>query len=620
MRYTSPLHNASLMTEFMGRPVALLVRADGEDLKFQDGSGAEHRAGDFVLQIEMRPVTARSALIDIDLTRGGSPFKLDAVRVSLALPAVEVHRFRLARPAFHCGQMSRSSYIWWLQEFASANIGMPFLMAYSRKGVNKGFIGYIDQIRDTHIRHDTTHHHPGPDEETIQLIWLTLQRPNEGQAITTDHYKDTIFLSLEPRDHYSVLQDYVDVIEKEEPVSLPAVPEACTEPVWCSWYAFRAQYGHEEIVENARLAAELGFKNIIMDANAFVDGEWLYGGAGKAAGALRELGLRAILWVAPYALRRSMPEFEKFGHLVAVSPDGKSSVSVCPMAEGAAKFVADRVRALMLDNTLDGLKLDFLDRPSLWNCAADHKHVYQTLGEGADACMAAMHRAITEVKSDAVIEFRQNYTNINNRRYGNCFRGNDAPYDFDQIRRETFQLWPYSRGVPVHADYAYWHPSEPLSNKAIFMACITYGCVPTLSMDLRDFTEEENRLVKTWLDFYTVEKDTLLRGRLIPMSFDPHFSVSRIESQQKTVFGLFSEIPPALLEISNDPAEIIMINGTNIPHLFTRIAEVPGEFACRIFDPFHEVMEEFRLGSDGDLSLDFPVPVGGLIRLTRESQ
>jgi len=617
MRYTSPRSNASLMTEFIGRPVAIRVRADGEDLCFDRGSGGEHRAGDFLLRIDMCPVTARSVLIDLELTRGGAPFKLEAVRLSLALPAVEVHRFKLARPAFHCGQMSRSSYIWWLQEFASANIGMPFIMAYSRRGVNKGFIGYVDQIRDTHIRHDTTHHHPGPDEETIELIWLTLQRPNEGQTITTDRYNDTIFLSLELSDHHQVLQDYVDVVEKEEPVSLPPVPDACAEPVWCSWYAFRARYGHDEIIENGRLAVDLGFRNVIMDANASPDGEWLYGGAGKTARTLRDLGLRAVLWVAPYALRRSMPEFEKHHHLVAVAPDGKSSVSVCPMAEGAAEFVADRVRSLMIDNDLDGLKLDFLDRPNLWNCAADHKHIYQTLGEGADACMAAMHEAITEVKSDAIIEFRQNYTNINNRKYGNCFRGNDAPYDFDQIRRETFQVRPYANGIPVHADYAYWHPAEPLSNKAIFMACITYGCVPTLSMDLRKFTEEENRLVKAWLDFYTREKDVLLHGSLIPMSFDPHFSVSRVESQRKTVFGLFSEIPPALLEVSNDPEELIVINGTNLPHVYTKILDVRGGFACRILDPFHEPMEEFELQADDHLCLDFPVPLGGLLRLAR---
>jgi len=617
MRYSSPLNNASLTAEFIGRPVALCVRADGEDLSFERRSRGEHRAKDFLLRINMRPVTARSALIDIELTRGGKPFKLEAVRLSVALPAVEVHRFRLARPAFHCGQMSRSSYIWWLQEFASANIGIPFIMAYSRRGINKGFIGYVDQVRDTHIRHDTTHHHSGPDEETIQLIWLTLQRPNEGQTLTTDCYKDTVFLSLEARDQYRVLQDYVGVVEAERPASLPSVPDACTEPVWCSWYAFRARYGHDEIVENARLAAELGFRNVIMDANASVDGEWLYGGAGKTAAALRELGLRAVLWVAPYALRRSMPEYDKFSHLVAVLPDGKSSISVCPMAEGAAEFVSERVRSLMKDNSLDGLKLDFLDRPDLWNCAADHKHIYQTLGEGADACMAAMHRAITKVKSDAIIEFRQNYTNINNRKYGNCFRGNDAPYDFDQIRRETFQVWPYAKGVPVHADYAYWHPSEPLSNKAIFMACVTYGCVPTLSMDLRNFTDEESRLVKAWLDFYTGEKGALLRGSLIPMSLDPHFSISRIESSRKTVFGLFSGIAPSLLELSNDPSEIIVINGTDAPHVFTRISNVRGEFSCLILDPFHQTVEEFAVDSDDDLCLDFPVPVGGLIRLNR---
>jgi len=313
-----------------------------------------------------------------------------------------------------------------------------------------------------------------------------------------------------------------------------------------------------------------------------------------------------------------MKEYANFRHLKAIAADGKEQDHICPMAQGAAEFLADRLRFLMTNHRLDGLKLDFLDKPDTWNCAAaDHDHIYQTLGEGTDACMAAMHEAVTSVKADAIIEFRQNYANINNRKYGNCFRGNDAPYDFDHIRRETFTVWPYSKGVPVHADYAYWHPGEPLANKAIFMACIMYGCVPTISMDLRKFTDEESRLVRAWLDFYSREKETLLWGRLIPMTFDPHFSVSRIESRRKTIFGLFSEIPPALLELSNNPSEVILINGTNADRLLTAISGLTGGFACRVLDPFHRTIEEFDLHSGGELRFDRTVPIGGLLHLRR---
>ena len=76
---------------------------------------------------------------------------------------------------------------------------------------------------------------------------------------------------------------------------------------------------------------------------------------------------------------------------------------------------------------LDGLKLDFIDEFDMRQAdekarAYDDKRDTQSLVDAVDMLMTDVRNALSAIKSDILIEFRQNYVGPMIRKYGNMFR------------------------------------------------------------------------------------------------------------------------------------------------------------------------------------------------------
>ena len=234
-----------------------------------------------------------------------------------------------------------------------------------------------------------------------------------------------------------------------------------------------------------------------------------------------------------------------------------------------------------------------------------------------DRVFRALHDKIIAVKPDAIIEFRMNYTNLNNRQYGNCFRADDAPYDPDQIRRNMAMIKRWSGPIPPHADYAYWPSDESWENKCRFVASICYGMVPTFSMDLTAMPDDEKKLIKAWLKFYQEHKETLTLGEFTPMSFDQHFSVSKIVGEEDCFVGLFSPTAPGQIDLMDEmDKRIFLINGTGEDRISTVLKGLKGKRTATVFNAFHNEISKSPLSdAEGEMVLDIQVPVGGVIKI-----
>jgi len=241
------------------------------------------------------------------------------------------------------------------------------------------------------------------------------------------------------------------------------------------------------------------------------------------------------------------------------------------------------------------------------------------VGEGMDRVLSNIHAKITAADPEALIEFRENYANIRNRRYANCYRANDAPFDPDQIRRAMAMMKPYAPPIPIHADYIYWPPEEEFHTKAVAMASIVFGMVPTVSIDFTEATMEELRLIEAWLHFYHGHKKSLALGGYEALAFDPHYSAGRIAGREKNFFGLFSVVQPGVLPLSGRGVKsIFIINGTGRERLLTTLEGAEGKYRLVRFNRFLEPGREAEVEAEsGRLRLECDVEIGGLVSLER---
>ncbi len=610
---------------------------DAEVFVSIDGSGQPSKIaektwtdGRTTLKLETESLAEDAVVLRMRIT-APSEFTLGKIGVRCRIPAVEVHRQFLATSP-HRNRAAYASYMWHIDEASSACNGIPFILCHCRTGANTFFMGFVDQPMDTRIEHHSTH---ADRSGGIQTTLFALSRPLEWAKITGSSYGDAVYISRQRKHYTQVLREYVEFVEKESRMGTAAVPAHCYAPVWCTWYAFLGgPIDHDRVVANARVAAELGVGTILIDAGWFIPepsnepGNRLGNMAARADrfpdmkqtfAEIRGLGMKAMLWTGPLFWRgtRGNPAFEELR--VRHRHDGGQAY-LCPRVEESHLAASLMISDVMRRYEPDGLKIDFIDIGSP-ECIADHEHAYATVGESMDVFLSRMHQAIVSVKPDALIEYRTNYANINNKRYANCFRINDAPYDFDQIRRGVAIIKPWAQPIPVHADYIYWDPREELTTKAIAMASVVFGCVPTLSIDLVCASKEELAMIKAWLAFYNERRRELVDGRHVPLAFDPHYSVARITAGNATYFGLFSEICPAFLEMEDAASGcIFLINGSGGGKLYTNITGIRGGFGARVLDLFHRPAGEFTVKARDDaLRVECDVPQGGLVRLDRIS-
>jgi len=307
---------------------------------------------------------------------------------------------------------------------------------------------------------------------------------------------------------------------------VPEFPAGAWQPVFCTWYAVHAAVTQAWVEKIAEQAAALGFGTFIIDDGWCFDvmkrvspktisswyewiGDWeisrkKFPDYAAHRRRIRELGLNYIFWVAPFligeksAFRKKFPDcHQPTYHEGYYTLDTRKNDAVTAML--------DKMKHLIRDYELDGLKIDFLD-----DIVPD---VESPEGRETTKFIAALTGAIREAKADALIEYRQYYCTPGMMAYATQFRARDVPFDFIDNFYKLAQI-RISMGdrVPVHADPVYWHPQESASNIARHMIASLAG-VPMLSMDLLTISEMEKKIISFWLGFYRQHLDTFRSGK-----------------------------------------------------------------------------------------------------------
>ncbi len=510
----------------------------------------------------------------------GEPFILRDLSIRWKVPAVDMHGFYSGTPSPE--ELAKLPY-WQVRKRACANIGLPFVALFHRGGENRAAFGLLDQLTETALDAELS--------EATRCYHFCWHKPIGHAPLTTDRWEETFFVSTARCPWPEVLRTYVETVDREWHQPKMPVPEHAFDPVFCTWTAIHHDVSQEWVLRNARHAHDLGFGTWLTDDGWFTDkatfADYRYAGdwepcdakfpdfAGHVR-AVQEMGLRYVLWVAPFMVGKASQAAQRYAHLLTGAIPERYFSNLSPWQRETRDIVADLLERLVRDYHLDGLKLDFIGRIPL-DCETTPDAAYRTLGEGIYGILSYACDRLAALKPGLLIEFRNPYANLASRRYANLYRAYDVPINFAMNRWQIVMLRLLAPDRAVHLDPALWHPDDSDENVAVHLINAIIS-VPMISIELDQYPRSHLDLIRYWIGFYRAHRDTIVHGE-----FGPEFHLGRVPlirftGERERIIGLYDDsafppgagaIPLWVLNASTRPFVELLPDGFTGPYTVT---------------------------------------------------
>ncbi len=503
------------------------------------------------------------------------------MQMRFSVPILDMHGYWVPE-----SRTPSTKIVWVIESKSAGQRAFPFIAFFNSRQINRLSAGLTNLTDDARI-----------------LAKMNQEKCTYDITIEVALGKDSQDFELVIDQRPQVWTDSLADWRKALALPLPEFPEGAWEPVFCTWYAVHAAVTQDWVEKNAEVASRLGFRTLIIDDGWCFDvmkrvspetistwyemiGDWFlsekkFPDFENHRKRVQAMGMKYLLWVAPFLIGAKSELYKQLADIV--KPEyHEGCYTFDSSRKEAAKLLLGKMKHVIQDYGLDGLKVDFLDYI--------FPNMEEPRGEDTTHFIQELARTIREVKKDALIEFRQAYATPGMLAYGTQFRAGDVPFDFiDNFHRLAQIRISVGDGVPVHADPAYWHPQESPENISRHMIASLAG-VPMLSMDLLAISETEQKIIRHWLGFYQAHRETFNYGK-----WDVTYH------QSGTAYAM----------VSNEKESIIIL------HDSARIGEALAKAAKHVF-VLNLSPDELPLAGaktadyEGKASADGIIPLGGL--------
>jgi alpha-galactosidase len=544
-------------------------------------------------------------------SRAGESFTVRDLSIKWSVPAIDMHGLYAGPPS--PDELTKLPY-WWLRKKACANSGFPFLALFHRGGANRFAFGLLDQLTETAL--------DGELSEAARAYHFHWHKPIGQANISAQQWHETLFVSTAGCAWPEVLRAYVATVDREWQQPRLPVPDYAYDPVFCTWTAIHHDVSQEWVLSNAQLAAELGFGTWLTDDGWFTGqasfADYRYTGdwepyhpkfpdfAGHVR-AVQALGLRYVLWVAPFMVGDASQAARRRAHLLAEATTPRRYRNLSPRRAETCQVVTDLLERLMRDYGLDGLKIDFLDSIAFDNPMATDSD-YRTLGEGIYEILSAAIERVQKIKPGVLIEFRNSYTNLASRRYANLYRASDVPINFALNRWQVAMLRLLAPDRAVHLDPALWHPDDSDENVAVQLINVICS-VPMVSVELDRYPQRHLDLIRYWIGFYQAHRETIIHGQFAPEIRLGQVPLIRFTCATERIIGVYDDTPFAA---GAGALPLWILNASTRPFVELCPDGLAGVYFLRTRDKFGRVVAEQAITFP---VARLPVEVGGSLEI-----
>lgn len=515
-------------------------------------------------QLRLEEIEPDLFLLHLRLERGGESFEIPRFQIAFNVPIVDIHGI------WHVDANRETTAClpqWNVGFLSQATVGAPVFSLFNHGDQNRLTCALGDAAREVKVNIALS--------EELAALKITLERFPHGQIEHATHYEDTLRLDFRTRHFSQNLREVSQWWAGQSDKTPASVPDAAREPVLSTWYSMHQHVSPAAIERECALSRELGCRVVIVDDGwQTASNERGYGFCGDweidegkmpdmAAHVARvqELGLKYVLWIAPLFMGDHMKNHARFKDKFLYRRPEMHADVLDPRFPDVRAYLVETFVRLMRELNLDGFKIDFVDLvkntpPQLYARTGEGRNI-QNIPQAMDALLIEMTKEFRAFKPDFLCEFRQSYVGPLMRKYGNMFRANDCPNDFERNRFRTIAVRLLSGHTPAHADMFLWHPHDTPQNAARQLLASLFA-VPQISVKLETIAPAHRETLHHWLTFWNAHRDVLLAGDLLPCKPHLGFPVVGARRENSQIVAVYDDV---LVPFERAPApELLLVN------------------------------------------------------------
>ena len=465
---------------------------------------------------------------------------------------------------------------WSYGEKSMSAVSAPIIAFYSEYGKNRGTFAVSEALKEVCMN-------LGVHEEdgTMKCV-VTVS----AKALPEDYYEVSILSDYRDVAYERSIQDVASWWEKDCGFAPAYVPEAAKDPMYSFWYSYHQIFTDEEVEEECRRAARLGFKTVIVDDGWQTDDEnrgYAFCGDWEPAkkkirdmkrhiAKVHEMGMKYLLWFSvPYVGIHSQMWEKCRDKVITVDKEQKAGVLDIRYPE-VRNYLKDIYIKAVKEWGLDGLKLDFIDefhdradtpKPNGgMDCACLQVALNKLLGETMEE--------LKKVNPEVLIEFRQRYVGPAIRQYGNMLRVGDCPESGLTNRVGSVDLRLLSGQTAVHSDPIVWHRDEKPEIAALQIVDSLFTTMQ-LSVRLDEMSEGQELMVQNYMDFMRTYRELLQDGEI--EAKEPHnlYPEVRVKNDDTEIIVVYSA--GRVVKVRPNERKTILVNGTKADELYVCFEE-----------------------------------------------
>ena len=388
-------------------------------------------------------------------------------------------------------------------------------------------------------------------------------------------YEVSVMIDRRGGDFADTVRECSEWVAKKNGFAEAFAPESAFDPLYSTWYAYLQDVHAGELEEEARLAAALGMKTMILDDGwQKVDSRTFYSATGdwmpvpsrfpdmKAhVDAVHKAGLKYMLWLAVPFMGDEAKNYPKFKDKLL---SGGDTGILDPRFPEVREYLISTYERVVGEWGFDGVKLDFIDSftlpkndPALKDNYAGRD--YRSLPDAVNRLMKDVLDRLRKINPDVLVEFRQHYMGPAILQYGNMMRCADCPADPTANRRRICDLRLTSGSIAVHSDMLVWSRDETPEGSALPILNALFSTIQ-YSMVLATVPTAHREVIRSWLGFSQAHRKALLRGAFRPHHAENGYTWIEGESAEERVIAAYANDVCVRTGTSDRP--VFLVNAT----------------------------------------------------------
>lgn len=341
--------------------------------------------------------------------------------------------------------------------------------------------------------------------------------------------------------------------------AIPPAPAAAEDSLYSSWYNFHQAPEQEKLLADLQLAADLGFRTVILDdgwqfdgpssGNYSTCGEWTVAGSKfpdfkHFVDETHKLGMKLMVWFSVPFIGIDSPVCSRFSGKYLYYSDSNKCYTLDPRFPEVRSFLVETYSDFLRKYDIDGFKLDFIDSFQPGDLASEvcDEMDYPTIGEAVRKLLEDITGTLAQIKPDLLYEYRQHYVGPAINKFGNMLRVCDCAYDAQVNRIGIMNLRLLNYPIAIHSDMLLWSNREPLHLCAKQLLNILFA-VPQISVILADCSAEQHALLKHFVQYWTQNRALLLHGKFRALHPELNYTFASAENDDKLIAVLYTDLP-----------------------------------------------------------------------------